>query len=112
MSIEVTLAAKERLIDIGFDPALGARPLRRAIQRELEDRLSEKILEGALVAGDHVHVDLVDGEFVFTTTSREPVMDEATLAGLATRIAAHGVVRAALRRVPQVEGHAVAPIAP
>jgi ATP-dependent Clp protease ATP-binding subunit ClpC len=75
MSIEVALAAKERLIDIGFDPALGARPLRRAIQRELEDRLSEKILEGALVAGDHVHVDLVDGEFVFTTTSREPVMD-------------------------------------
>jgi ATP-dependent Clp protease ATP-binding subunit ClpC len=75
MSIEVTLAAKERLIDIGFDPALGARPLRRAIQRELEDRLSEKILEGALVAGDHVHVDLVDGEFVFTTTSREPVME-------------------------------------
>ena len=75
MSIEVTLAAKERLIDIGFDPALGARPLRRAIQRELEDRLSEKILEGALVAGDHVHVDLVGGEFVFTTTSREPVMD-------------------------------------
>jgi ATP-dependent Clp protease ATP-binding subunit ClpC len=75
MSIEVSLAAKERLIDIGFDPALGARPLRRAIQRELEDRLSEKILEGALVAGDHVHVDLVDGEFVFTTTSREPVMD-------------------------------------
>jgi len=75
MSIEVTLAAKERLIDIGFDPALGARPLRRAIQRELEDRLSEKILEGALVAGDHVHVDLVEGEFVFTTTSREPVMD-------------------------------------
>jgi ATP-dependent Clp protease ATP-binding subunit ClpC len=75
MSIEVSLAAKERLIDIGFDPALGARPLRRAIQRELEDRLSEKILEGALVAGDHVHVDLADGEFVFTTTSREPVMD-------------------------------------
>ncbi len=75
MSIEVSLAAKERLIDIGFDPTLGARPLRRAIQREVEDRLSEKILEGALVAGDHVHVDLVDGEFVFTTTSREPVMD-------------------------------------
>ena len=75
MSIEVSLAAKERLIDIGFDPTLGARPLRRAIQREVEDPLSEKILEGALVAGDHVHVDLVDGEFVFTTTSREPVMD-------------------------------------
>jgi apolipoprotein D and lipocalin family protein len=44
--------------------------------------------------------------------SREPVMDEATLAALATRIATHGVDRAALRRVPQVEGQAVGPIAP
>lgn len=44
--------------------------------------------------------------------SREPVMDEATLAGLATRIATHGVDRAALRRVPQVPGQSVAPIAP
>ena len=44
--------------------------------------------------------------------SREPVMDEARLAALATRIAAHGVDRTALRRVPQVEGQAVAPIAP
>ncbi|CAB4893975.1 MAG: AAA domain-containing protein [Actinobacteria bacterium] len=74
MTIEISLAAKERLIDIGFDPTLGARPLRRAMQREVEDRLSEKILEGELTAGAHVHVDLVDGEFVFTTTSREPVL--------------------------------------
>jgi len=44
--------------------------------------------------------------------SRKPEMDEATLAGLATRMAAHGVDRAALRRVPQVEGQAVTPIAP
>lgn len=44
--------------------------------------------------------------------SREPVMDEARLAALATRLAGHGVDRAALRRVPQVEGQAVAPIAP
>ena len=68
MTFEVTEAAKDRLIDIGFDPALGARPLRRAMQREVEDKLSEKILQGELHAGDHVHVDVVDGEFVFTTS--------------------------------------------
>jgi ATP-dependent Clp protease ATP-binding subunit ClpC len=68
MTLEITQPAKDRLIEIGFDPSLGARPLRRAIQREIEDKLSEKILQGELNAGDHVHVDLVDNEFVFTTT--------------------------------------------
>ncbi|MCB1280464.1 MAG: AAA family ATPase, partial [Salinibacterium sp.] len=68
LTVELTVAAKERLIDIGFDPALGARPLRRAMQREVEDRLSERILQGELNAGDHVHVDFVDSEFVFTTS--------------------------------------------
>jgi ATP-dependent Clp protease ATP-binding subunit ClpC len=76
MTLEITQAAKDRLIEIGFDPALGARPLRRAIQREVEDKLSEKILQGELNAGDHVHVDLVDNEFVFTTTRN--VFAEAT----------------------------------
>jgi len=65
MTIELTQAAKERLIEIGFDPALGARPLRRAMQHEVEDRLSEKILHGELAAGDHVKVDAENGEFVF-----------------------------------------------
>ncbi len=68
LTVDLAVAAKERLIDIGFDPALGARPLRRAMQREVEDRLSERILQGELTAGDHVHVDFVDGEFVFTTS--------------------------------------------
>ncbi len=66
MTVELTDAAKDRLIEIGFDPALGARPLRRAMQREVEDRLSEKILEGDLNLGDHVVVDVEDGKFVFT----------------------------------------------
>ncbi|KJL49104.1 ATP-dependent Clp protease ATP-binding subunit ClpC1 [Microbacterium hydrocarbonoxydans] len=65
MTIELSTAAKERLIEIGFDPALGARPLRRAMQHEVEDRLSEKILHGELVAGDHVKVDAANGEFLF-----------------------------------------------
>ena len=71
MTLEVTQAAKERLIEIGFDPALGARPLRRAVQREVEDKLSEKILHGELVNASHVTVDFVGGEFVFTSRIRE-----------------------------------------
>ncbi len=73
MTVELTLPAKERLIEVGFDPTLGARPLRRAMQSEIEDRLSERILQGELAAGNHVHVDFIDGEFVFTTTSHEVV---------------------------------------
>jgi len=68
MTVELTLPAKERLIEVGFDPALGARPLRRAVQHEVEDKLSEQILHGELTAGDHVHVDYKDGQFVLTTT--------------------------------------------
>ncbi|WP_405216250.1 ATP-dependent Clp protease ATP-binding subunit [Agrococcus sp. Ld7] len=72
MTIELAPAAKQRLIEIGHDPALGARPLRRAVQHEIEDVLSEKILHGELGAGEHVMVDFADGEFVFTHTSPEP----------------------------------------
>jgi ATP-dependent Clp protease ATP-binding subunit ClpC len=86
MTIELTAAAKERLIEVGFDPALGARPLRRAMQSQIEDNLSEKILQGELHAGDHVHVDFAAGEFVFTTTSREPVV--ASVASQANGISA------------------------
>jgi ATP-dependent Clp protease ATP-binding subunit ClpC len=86
MTIELTTAAKERLIEVGFDPALGARPLRRAMQSQVEDNLSERILQGELKAGDHVHVDFVGGEFVFTTTSQEPV--GASVAGQANGISA------------------------
>ncbi|GAA5153495.1 ATP-dependent Clp protease ATP-binding subunit [Microbacterium pseudoresistens] len=65
MTIALSQTAKERLIEVGFDPALGARPLRRAMQHEVEDRLSEKILHGELNPGDHVEVDFADGEFQF-----------------------------------------------
>jgi ATP-dependent Clp protease ATP-binding subunit ClpC len=70
MTVELTLSAKERLIEVGFDPTLGARPLRRAMQNEVEDRLSEKILHGELNPGDHVHVDFIAGEFLITTSTR------------------------------------------
>ena len=67
LTIAVTQAAKDRLIEIGFDPTLGARPLRRAVQREIEDKLSEKIMHGELKNSSHIDVDFVDGEFVFAS---------------------------------------------
>ena len=61
MGLEVTDAAKKLLGDRGFDPVLGARPLRRTIQREIEDKLSEKILFDEIKPGQIILVD-VEGE--------------------------------------------------
>ena len=75
MGIELTLAAKELLAERGYDPALGARPLRRTIQREVEDALSEKILFGELRPGQIVVVD-VEGTgptATFTVTGTDKV---------------------------------------
>ncbi|NLA83118.1 MAG: ATP-dependent Clp protease ATP-binding subunit [Clostridiales bacterium] len=63
--LEVTEAAKELLIKQGFDPVYGARPLRRVIQKTLEDSLSEEILAGRIKMGDRVVVDAEDGKLVF-----------------------------------------------
>ncbi|MFX4287675.1 ATP-dependent Clp protease ATP-binding subunit [Janibacter sp. G349] len=69
MGIELTPAAKALLAKRGYDPVLGARPLKRTIQREIEDVLSEKILFGELVSGEIVAVDATgegkDAEFTF-----------------------------------------------
>jgi ATP-dependent Clp protease ATP-binding subunit ClpC len=61
MGIELTPAAKDLLAERGYDPLLGARPLRRVIQREIEDGLSERILFGELKPGEIIVVD-VEGE--------------------------------------------------
>ena len=58
MSLELTDNAKKLLAQRGFDPVLGARPLRRTIQREIEDQLSEKILFGEIEGGQIVLVDV------------------------------------------------------
>src|SRR5262249_55045548 len=58
MALELTDKAKSLLAKRGFDPVLGARPLRRTIQREIEDQLSEKILFGEIEAGQIVIVDV------------------------------------------------------
>src|SRR5260370_40279350 len=57
MGLELRAAAKDLLSERGYDPVLGARPLRRTIQREIEDSLSEKILFGELKAGQIIMVD-------------------------------------------------------
>jgi ATP-dependent Clp protease ATP-binding subunit ClpC len=73
MGIELTTAAKERLAKRGYDPVLGARPLRRTIQRDLEDQLSEKILFGELLPGSLVVVDVEgEGEDAHYTFTGEP----------------------------------------
>ncbi|RFT30971.1 ATP-dependent Clp protease ATP-binding subunit ClpC, partial [Gardnerella vaginalis] len=69
MTLELTDAAKNLLAQKGFDPLLGARPLRRVIQRDIEDAISEKILLGDLTDGERVEVDAEGegllGEFIF-----------------------------------------------
>ncbi|HVY09255.1 MAG TPA: ATP-dependent Clp protease ATP-binding subunit [Mycobacteriales bacterium] len=80
MAIELTSDAKRLLARRGYDPLLGARPLRRTIQREIEDTLSEKILFGELTAGQIVVVDVedTDGEerFTFRGESKPTALDE------------------------------------
>jgi len=57
ITLEITPAATELILAEGYDPAYGARPLRRAIQRLVQDPLALQILEGAILPGDHVRVD-------------------------------------------------------
>jgi len=60
----LTEEAKKILAKEGFDPAYGARPLRRAIQRHIEDKLSEELLKGSISKGDTVNIDAEDGKLV------------------------------------------------
>jgi ATP-dependent Clp protease ATP-binding subunit ClpC len=85
MAIELTDAAKALLADKGYDPVLGARPLKRVIQRDIEDALAEKILFGELVPGYKVVVD-AHGESILGVFTFEGVQltDEEIQAALAT----------------------------
>ncbi|MBI4313638.1 MAG: AAA family ATPase, partial [Candidatus Omnitrophica bacterium] len=68
--IELTQEAKEFLIDKGFDPIYGARPLKRTIQRYLEDPLAQEIITGQMREGSIIHVGVGEGKLAF---SYEPV---------------------------------------
>ncbi|WP_437325711.1 ATP-dependent Clp protease ATP-binding subunit [Sorangium sp. So ce381] len=64
--LALTDAAKARLVELGYEPSLGARPLKRAILRELQNPLAETILAGGYQPGQTMQVDVVDEKFVFT----------------------------------------------
>ncbi len=66
MDIELTEAALDRIGEAGFDPVYGARPLKRAIQHEIENPLAREILAGKFVPGDIILVDVADGGIVFS----------------------------------------------
>ncbi|MEX0992276.1 MAG: ATP-dependent Clp protease ATP-binding subunit [Actinomycetota bacterium] len=80
IDIELTDMAKNVLADKGYDPALGARPLRRTIQRLVEDPLSEKILYKEFRPGETIIVDGVDGEIIFEVP-QPPDIPPVELAG-------------------------------
>jgi ATP-dependent Clp protease ATP-binding subunit ClpC len=71
LKLTLTTVAKERLIELGYEPALGARPLRRVVQREIEDAISERILTGSIGSAQDILVDFINGEFTFVANSRE-----------------------------------------
>uniref|UniRef100_UPI0025E96C88 ATP-dependent Clp protease ATP-binding subunit n=1 Tax=uncultured Corynebacterium sp. TaxID=159447 RepID=UPI0025E96C88 len=101
ISMNVTDQAKNLLAKRGFDPVLGARPLRRTIQREIEDQLSEKILYGQIGMGETVAVDVdgwdgesegADATFTFTTSQTEGVDAPDELDGLEAMGNAEGTI--------------------
>jgi ATP-dependent Clp protease ATP-binding subunit ClpB len=74
LSLELTDAAKEVLAEAGWDPTYGARPLKRALQRLVENPLAQRLLEGEFAEGDTIRVDAQNGELVF---ARAPAAEPA-----------------------------------
>jgi len=73
--LETSEAAREYLAEIGYDPDFGARPLKRAIQRELQDSLALKILSGDFHEGDVIRVDRGEEGLVFSTAVHGEVVE-------------------------------------
>jgi ATP-dependent Clp protease ATP-binding subunit ClpB len=70
LRLEVTAEAKDFLANVGYDPTYGARPLKRAIQRYLENGLAEDILAGRFTAGDTIRVEAGEGRLLFEASNR------------------------------------------
>ncbi len=79
VTMEVTPEARDWLGEKGYDQVFGARPLRRVIQDEIEDRLSDALLESRFESGDRVLIDVEGGE-VILTTAEKPAAEEPALA--------------------------------
>ncbi len=66
MTLTVTDAFLDQLVEAGFDPVYGARPLKRAIQQQLENALAQRLLAGEFAPGDAITADWQDGQAVFS----------------------------------------------
>jgi len=66
ITLEVTGAAKDWLAEVGYDPQYGARPLKRALQKHLEDELAHRVISGTVTSGDKLRVDCLNSELSFT----------------------------------------------
>ena len=66
ISLEMSAKAQDYLADIGYDPVYGARPLKRSIQRELENAIATKILENTFIEGDTIVIDCEENALTFT----------------------------------------------
>ena len=77
MQMVTTEALLDYLGEKGFDPVFGARPLRRVIQEQVEDRLSDSLIDGSYEPGDTIRADYRDGDVVFERMPREEVAEEA-----------------------------------
>ncbi len=76
IAIDVTAEARHHLLNKGFDPKFGARPLRRTIQRLVEDRMADLLLEGKAAKGGSFRVDLADGELQFSSLDGDGALGE------------------------------------
>ena len=77
IAIELTPTAQDRIVTIGYDPAYGARPLKRAIRREIQNPIATMILENTFTAGDKILVDSVDDKLTFSKETM-PIVIEAS----------------------------------
>ena len=81
ISFEISQAACDRLVEIGYDPVYGARPIKRAIQREVENAIATKLLENTFISGDTILIDKGDNGLTFNkkVTVKVPVPQITTL---------------------------------
>jgi ATP-dependent Clp protease ATP-binding subunit ClpB len=87
IGIELTEAAKELVVEQGYDPTYGARPLKRTIQRRILDPLALKVLDGTFVDGDRIVVDVRDGDIVFRQEQEKQKHEERRSSRKAARSA-------------------------
>jgi len=72
IKLHITDGARAKLAELGYDPEMGARPLRRVIQNKVEDQLSDELLSGQFAAGDEIVVDVEEDEIILRLASEEP----------------------------------------